>query len=101
MLSAKIIIITIIDKRIIIMYNTDIQETKCQKNCQELGNKNKSTWKMTMIKYECEPCGYIYDSAVGDPDAGINPETAFEDIPDDWTCPICGLGKDVFVPVED
>lgn len=56
---------------------------------------------MTMIKYECEPCGYIYDSAVGDPDAGINPETAFEDIPDDWTCPICGLGKDVFVPVED
>ena len=46
MLSAKIIIIiTIIDKRIIIMYNTDIQETKCQKNCQELGNKNKSTLK--------------------------------------------------------
>ena len=34
-------------------------------------------------------------------DAGIEPETAFEDIPDDWTCPICGLGKDVFVPVED
>ena len=51
-----------------------------------------------MIKYECEPCGYIYDPAVGDPDAGIDPETAFEDIPDDWTCPICGLGKDVFVP---
>ena len=42
MLSAKVIIITIIDKRIIIMYNTDIQETKCQ----ELGNKNKSTLKM-------------------------------------------------------
>ena len=54
-----------------------------------------------MIKYECEPCGYIYDPAVGDPDAGIDPETAFEDIPDDWTCPICGLAKDVFVPVED
>ena len=54
---------------------------------------------MTMIKYECE--GYIYDPAVGDPDAGIDPETAFEDIPDDWTCPICGLEKDVFVPVED
>lgn len=56
---------------------------------------------MTMKKYECEPCGYIYDPAVGDPDAGIDPETAFEDIPDDWTCPICGLGKDVFIPVED
>ena len=45
--------------------------------------------------------GYIYDPAVGDPDGGIAPGTAFEDIPDDWVCPICGLGKDVFVPVED
>ena len=45
MLSTIIIIITIIDKRIIIMYNTDIQETKCKKNFQELGNKNKSTLK--------------------------------------------------------
>ena len=57
--------------------------------------------KITMKKYECEPCGYIYDPAVGDPDGGIAPGTAFEDIPDDWVCPICGLGKDVFVPVED
>ena len=51
-----------------------------------------------MKKYECEPCGYIYDPAVGDPDGGIAPGTAFEDIPDDWVCPICGLGKDVFLP---
>ena len=56
---------------------------------------------MTMKKYECEPCGYIYDPAVGDPDGGIAPGTAFEDIPDDWVCPICGLGKDVFVPAEN
>ena len=40
-----------------------------------------------MKKYECEPCGYIYDPAVGDPDGGIAPGTAFEDIPDDWVCP--------------
>lgn len=53
-----------------------------------------------MKKFECEPCGYIYDPVVGDPDSGIAPGTAFEDIPDDWVCPICGLGKDVFVPVE-
>ena len=45
-----------------------------------------------MKKYECEPCGYIYDPAVGDPDGGIAPGTAFEDIPDDWVCPICGMG---------
>ena len=51
-----------------------------------------------MKKYICEPCGYEYDPAIGDPDGGIAPGTAFEDIPDDWVCPVCGLGKDVFVP---
>lgn len=50
-----------------------------------------------MKKYLCEPCGYIYDPELGDPDGGIEPGTAFEDIPDDWVCPICGLGKEVFV----
>ena len=52
----------------------------------------------TMQKYKC-PCGYIYDPAVGDPDSGIAPGTAFEDIPDDWTCPVCGLSKDMFSPI--
>ncbi len=52
-----------------------------------------------MKKYICEPClGYEYDPEVGDPDNGIAPGTAFEDLPEDWLCPICGLGKDVFVP---
>ena len=54
-----------------------------------------------MIKYECEPCGYFYDPAEWDPDACSVGETSFEDIPDDRTRRICGLGKDVFVPVED
>ena len=62
-------------------------------------NKNRKG-ELTMKKFECEPCGYIYDPAVGDPDGGIAPGTAFEDIPDDWVCPICGLGKDVFIVVE-
>ncbi len=48
--------------------------------------------------YEC-PCGYVYDPAVGDPDGGIAPGTAFEDIPDTWVCPICGLTKAEFTPV--
>ena len=48
-----------------------------------------------MDKYEC-PCGYVYDPEVGDPDGGIAPGTAFEDIPEDWVCPVCGLGKDAF-----
>lgn len=43
-------------------------------------------------------CGYEYDPAVGDPDRGIAPGTPFEDLPDDWSCPVCSLGKDVFQP---
>ena len=50
-----------------------------------------------MEKYEC-PCGYIYDPEVGDPEGGIAPGTKWEDIPEDWVCPICGLGKDSFSP---
>jgi rubredoxin/CheY-like chemotaxis protein len=49
-----------------------------------------------MEKWECLACGYIYDPAEGDPDSGIAPGTAFEDIPDDWVCPECGVGKDMF-----
>ena len=47
------------------------------------------------MKYEC-PCGYVYDPAVGDPDNGIAPGTAWEDLPEDWVCPVCGLSKDAF-----
>ena len=48
-----------------------------------------------MKKYECKVCGYIYDPVEGDPDSGIAPGTAFEDIPDDWVCPLCGVGKTI------
>ena len=51
------------------------------------------------MKFEC-PCGYIYDPELGDPDGGIAPGTAWEDIPEDWVCPVCGLGKDAFVGAE-
>lgn len=54
-----------------------------------------------MKKYICIPCGYIYDSELGDEDSGIAPGTKFEDIPEDWTCPICGVGKEEFEPVEE
>lgn len=50
-----------------------------------------------MDRYLCEPCGYVYDPKVGDPDHDIAPGTAFEDLPDDWVCPWCGLDKEVFV----
>jgi len=51
-----------------------------------------------MKKYRCEVCDYIYDPAEGDPDGGIAPGTAFEDVPDDWVCPLCGIEKADFVP---
>lgn len=54
-----------------------------------------------MKKYACNICAYIYDPEKGDPDSGIAPGTAFEDIPDDWVCPDCGVGKDDFSEVED
>ena len=51
-----------------------------------------------MKKYVCTACGYVYDPAVGDPDSGIQPGTAFEDNPEDRVCPLCGVGKDMFEP---
>lgn len=48
-----------------------------------------------MKKYVCV-CGYVYDPAAGDPDNGVAPGTPWEDVPEDWVCPDCGLGKDSF-----
>jgi rubredoxin len=55
----------------------------------------------TTQKWICESCGFIYDPAEGDPDGGIAPGTGFEQIPDDWFCPVCGARKKDFVPYED
>ncbi|HJA83065.1 MAG TPA: rubredoxin [Candidatus Bacteroides intestinavium] len=49
-----------------------------------------------MEKYVCTVCGYVYDPALGDPENGITPGTAFNDLPDDWVCPLCGVGKEDF-----
>lgn len=56
----------------------------------------KKEEKVIMAKYRCTICGYEYDPTLGDPDSGIKPGTAFEDIPDTWVCPICGATKDQF-----
>ena len=49
-----------------------------------------------MTKYVCTVCGYVYDPEVGDPDNGVAPGTAWEDVPEDWVCPLCAVGKDMF-----
>lgn len=57
--------------------------------------------KIFMKKYICTACEWVYDPAVGDPEGGIAPGTPFEDIPEDWVCPVCGLGKDAFEEVTE
>lgn len=53
-----------------------------------------------MDKYVCTVCDWVYDPVVGDPDQGIAPGTAFEDLPEDFVCPICGVGKSEFEKVK-
>lgn len=53
-----------------------------------------------MDKYECKICGYIYDPENGDPEGGVAPGTSFENLPDDWVCPVCGAGKEDFQKVQ-
>jgi rubredoxin len=52
-----------------------------------------------MKKYRCLVCGYEYDPEAGDPANGVDPGTSFDDVPDDWTCPVCGAGKEEFEEV--
>jgi rubredoxin len=53
-----------------------------------------------MDKWICMLCGYIYDPDIGDPEGGISPGTAFEDLPEGWACPVCGASKDSFEKVK-
>ena len=53
-----------------------------------------------MKKHECNVCGYIYDPAEGVPDDGISAGTSFDDVPAEWVCPLCGVGKEDFTPVD-
>jgi len=53
---------------------------------------------LKMEKYVCTVCGYVYDPEKGDPEGGISPGTPFEELPEDWVCPVCGASKDQFEP---
>jgi rubredoxin len=74
---------------------------KCQSPNGEIsGRTEKRTLRakgeIKMEKWQCSVCGYIYDPEQGDPDNSINPGTSFEDLPEDWVCPVCGAEKDQF-----
>lgn len=74
---------------------TYISEEK--KSGKKLNKEGKEPGKMA--KFKCTVCGYIYDPEKGDPESGVNPGTPFEDLPDDWVCPVCGAGKEDFEEV--
>jgi len=74
-------------------------ETKAQLDAlaaELLGKTTASNGGEDSVKYVCDVCGWVYDEALGDPDNGIAPGTKFEDLPDDFACPLCGVGKDMF-----
>jgi flavin reductase (DIM6/NTAB) family NADH-FMN oxidoreductase RutF/rubredoxin len=86
-------------------YYHQVKRGKTSKNAptyQKQVKRNKEITKQGrkegMRSYVCDVCGYVYDPDQGDPDNGIQPGTAFEDLPDDWVCPVCGAGKDQFSP---
>ena len=54
-----------------------------------------------MISYVCDVCGYIYDPEEGDPESRVDPGTPWEQLPEDWICPVCGAPKDQFTPLDD
>lgn len=51
-----------------------------------------------MNAYRCTVCGYVYNPEEGEPENGIEPGTAFDDLPEDWVCPVCGASKEMFLP---
>lgn len=54
-----------------------------------------------MARWRCLVCGYVYDEEKGDEESGVEPGTKFEELPDDWVCPMCGAPKDQFKKIED
>lgn len=85
-------------------YYRVVKKGVAPKNAPTYIDKNKlkkieKTEKMQ--KYQCPECGYIYDPELGDPDSGIKPGTPFEDLPNDWICPVCDTKKEEFVKISD
>ncbi len=74
-------------------------QTEDEKSTKKMDDKPRI--EKSIKKYECLVCGWVYDPNIGDPDSGIKPGTSFEDIPEDWVCPICGASKSDFEELSD
>ncbi len=82
-------------------YYHEIKRGRSPKSAPTYVEKEKLKEVKKVKKYRCKVCGFIYDPELGDPDGGIAPGTKFEDIPDDWVCPVCGVSKDMFEEIEE
>lgn len=84
-------------------YYREVKKGFAPKNAPTYIDKSKLTEteapKTELKSYECQVCSYVYDPSIGDPDGGIAPGTPFEDIPDDWECPVCGTRKTDFAVI--
>ncbi|VUT24787.1 MAG: Rubredoxin [Candidatus Methanolliviera sp. GoM_asphalt] len=79
-------------------YYHKVKRGRSPKNAPTYIKEEKEEKKEVLktAKYRCSVCGYVYNPEKGDPDSGIDPGTPFEELPDDWVCPVCGVGKDQF-----
>lgn len=78
----------------------DIKRGKSAAPAPAAVNKEPERPAKASVRYQCTVCGFIYDSSEGDPGSGIPAGTMFEDLPDDWVCPICGVPKDKFKKID-
>ena len=69
---------------------------RCSRSFMNKAGQDSNGQECPVQKYQCIVCNYVYDPALGDIERGIPPGTAFEDLPVDWVCPVCGAGKDMF-----
>ena len=77
-------------------YYHEVKQGKAPKTAPTYIKEESTRGVGDMVKYRCKVCGYVYDPEKGDPDSGIKPGTSFEELPEDWVCPICGAGKEEF-----
>jgi flavin reductase (DIM6/NTAB) family NADH-FMN oxidoreductase RutF/rubredoxin len=77
-------------------YYQKVKGGKSPKSAPTYSKEEPATAPGAATKYVCSVCGYVYDPAIGDPDNGVAPGTKFEDLPESWTCPVCGADKSKF-----
>ena len=79
-------------------YYRQVKNGKSPKSAPTYSEEKPEKKEGGVKKFVCDVCGYVYDPEKGDPDSGIEPGTSFDDLPEDWVCPVCGVGKDQFSP---